>query len=287
MNKILVTGSNGQLGREFKKLENYYPEFIFIFKDINLDITNKNQVERFVRNNSVKTILNTAAYTNVNKAEIEKNKANQVNNIGVKNLVELCEKYDLKLIHFSTDYVYSSKTIDPIDENKITNPLNYYGISKRNGELCVENSNSESIIIRTSWLYSKYGNNFVKSIIEKGRKENEIFVVNDQYGSPTYAKDLALDTLRILCSNIQLDFNGKIYNYSNLGSTNWSKFASKIIEILDLDCKINEVNTSFFSSTVKRPKYSITNKDKIMKTFNLNIPRWEDSLEKFLKNFEK
>ena len=287
MKNILVTGCDGQLGSEFRNLEPNYPKINFFFKDFELDITNKLDVENFIIINNINIILNTAAYTNVNNAETEQKKADQVNAQAVKNLVELSEKYKCKLIHYSTDYVYKGKARKPIDERSSASPQNYYGKSKRKGELFIENSFSESIVIRTSWLYSYYGKNFVNTIVEKANKGNELPVVNDQFGCPTYAKDLALDTINILESNMKLDNNGKIFNYSNLGSTNWSGLAIKVVEILSLDCKIKEVNTEFFKSIVKRPKYSITDKKKIINTFNLNIPKWEDSLKIYLTNFEK
>lgn len=282
MNNILVTGCNGQLGSEFKKLKNKYTNYFFFFKDVDLDITKKNQLEKFIKDNSIGIILNTAAYTNVSKAEIQNDKADQINDLGVKNLIELCEKYSLKLIHFSTDYVYSSNTKNPIDEERITNPLNYYGVSKRNGELHVENSNSESIIIRTSWLYSSNGKNFVNTIIQKAKENQNINVVRDQFGCPTYARDLALDTMKILKSNLKLDFNGKIYNYSNLGYTNWSEFAKEIIKISNLNCNVKEVSSDFFKDAVKRPMYSITDKNKIISNFGLDILYWNESLKNYL-----
>ena len=283
MNTILVTGCNGQLGSEFKKLEKKYPDYIFFFMDKDLDVSNKKKLEKFILENSINIILNSAAYTDVSKAEVEKEKAFRVNVFGVKNLVELCEKYSCKLIHFSTDYVYSSKTKNPINETEKTNPLNYYGISKRNGELYIENSNSESIIIRTSWLYSSHGKNFVNTIIQKAKSNENINVISDQFGCPTYAKDLALDTMKILKSNLKLDFNGKIYNYSNLGYTNWSEFAREIIKISNLNCTVREVSSDFFKKTVKRPLYTITNKNKIISNFRLNIPFWKESLRNYLK----
>ena len=173
-NNILVTGCNGQLGSGFKNLSSKYPEFNFFFKDIDLDISNKQGLKNFILNNNINIILNTAAYTDVNKAEIEKEKADLINSFGVNNLVELSEKYHCKLIHFSTDYVYDSVSSEPIDEDASTNPLNYYGKSKRKGEIFIEKSFSESIIIRTSWLYSYYGSNFVNTIIKKAIKEKKI-----------------------------------------------------------------------------------------------------------------
>ena len=282
MNNILVTGCNGQLGSEFKNLESNYPKMNFFFCDLELDISKKIKLESFIASNKINIILNTAAYTNVNNAEIEREKADLVNNKSVKNLVELSEKYNCKLIHYSTDYVYNSLNAEPIDEDVLTNPQNYYGVSKRKGEVFIEKSFSESIIIRTSWLYSFYGKNFVNTIIKKAKIDTEINVVNDQHGCPTHAKDLAEDTMRILTSKLKLNFDGKIYNYSNLGSTSWSDFAKEIIKYSEIECEVREVSSTFFNSNVKRPKYSITNKDKIISNFNLNIPIWKDSLKTYL-----
>tara|TARA_B110000003_G_scaffold205628_1_gene204480 strand:- start:252 stop:1118 length:867 start_codon:yes stop_codon:yes gene_type:complete len=285
-NNILVTGCKGQLGSEFKNIESNYPEFNFHFKDRDLDISIKETLENFIFNKKINIILNTAAYTDVNSAEIEREKADLTNSFAVKNLVELSEKYNCKLIHFSTDYVYNSFDEIPIKENSKANPINYYGKSKRVGEVYVEKSISESIIIRTSWLYSFYGQNFVNTIIERANNLNKINVVNDQYGCPTHAKDLAFDTMNIITSKLRLDFDGKIYNYSNLGFTNWSGFSKKIIEYSNLKCKIFEVSTSFFKSSVRRPKYSITSKDKIISNFGLNISSWEDSLKTYLNSLK-
>ena len=285
-NNILVTGCKGQLGSEFVNLETNYPEFNFFFKDLDLDVSNKKKLEKFINTQKINIILNAAAYTNVNNAEIERKKANLINSLAVKNLVKLSEIYNLKLIHFSTDYVYSGLDNMPIKENSPTNPLNYYGVSKRNGELFIEKSISESIIIRTSWLYSCFGNNFVNTIIQKAQKENTIDIVNDQYGCPTNARDLATDTMNIIQSKLKLDFDGKVYNYSNLGSTNWNNFGKKIMEYLKYDCKINEVSSRDFKSSIKRPKYSITCEDKIISNFKLNIPYWEESLKNYLINIK-
>jgi len=285
MKNILVTGSNGQLGSELHNSASKYPKINFFFKDKDLDITKKEKIENYLIRNKINFIINTAAYTDVNNAEIEKQKSDLVNEKGVKNLVELSEKYNCKLIHYSTDYVYNGKNKIPLDEKSSTNPLNYYGISKRKGEKHIENSSCESIIIRTSWLYSNFGNNFVNAIIKKVRNKEKITVVKDQFGCPTNAKDLAFDTMNILNSEIKLDKYGKIYNYSNLGYTNWSNFAKKIIEFLNIEYKIEEVSTEFFKSNVFRPKYSITNKNKIVNTFGLNIPHWEKSLKTYLTNF--
>ncbi len=170
---ILVTGSNGQLGSEFKNLNSNYPKFNFFFKDLDLDISNLEELENFIFSNRISAILNCAAYTNVDRAENEKEEANKINSSGVRNLVYLSEKYNCKLIHYSTDYVYDCPFSELIDENSFVKPLNHYGKSKRKGEVFIEQSSSESIIIRTSWLYSYYGENFVNKIIDKANKEKK------------------------------------------------------------------------------------------------------------------
>ena len=285
MINVLITGCNGQLGSEMSHISKNHPEINFFFKGRSLDISDSYKVESYMKENKINFIINTAAYTNVNNAEVEKEKADKTNEFGVKNLVELCEKYNCKLIHFSTDYVYFGKSITPLDEKSLTNPQNYYGISKRNGEKYIENSSSESIIIRTSWLYSKYGDNFVNTILKKIDNREKICVVNDQFGCPTNAVDLASDTFKIMKSKMRLDKHGKIYNYSNLGYTTWSNFAKKIIEFIKIKYHVHEVSTNDLESKVIRPRYSITDKNKIIKTFNLKIPFWENSLKTYLTNF--
>ncbi len=287
MKNILVTGCDGQLGSEFIDLAYMYPNLNFFFKNKELDITFKKEIEYFLKENNINFIINTAAYTDVNKAEVERDKADLINEKGLKNLVELSEKYNCRLIHYSTDYVYNGKDKIPISENEKVNPLNYYGISKRNGEMFIEKSKVESIVIRTSWLYSNFGNNFVNSVLKKIDNKEKIFVVNDQFGCPTYARDLALDTIKIINSKIKLDIRGKIYNYSNLGYTNWSDFAKKIIELLDIDYKVHDVPSNFFKTIADRPKFSITDKRKIINVFNLKIQKWDESLKTYLTNFHK
>ena len=207
-----------------------------------------------------------------------------VNSNGVKNLVNFCEKNNVKLIHFSTDYVYNSLNKKPINEDELIDPQNYYGYTKREGEKHIENSNGESIVIRTSWLYSKYGNNFVNTIIDKSKKGENLKVINDQFGCPTYAKDLANDILKIIKLNTNLNFENKIFNYSNLSYTNWFDFAQTIKSICGFNNLIKPVSTSFYKNDVKRPKFSVTSKQKIIDTFNLEINNWDASLEDYLKN---
>lgn len=283
--KILVLGGKGQLGQEFK---NHFikSDHKFYLTDLNeLDITKKDDVLNFVNNNQISFILNCAAYTDVNGSESNKKLALKINSLGVKNLVQVCEEKKVKMIHFSTDYVYNSKSLNPIKEDSDINPINYYGFSKREGEKYIENSSSESIIIRTSWLYSKYKNNFVKTIINKGINNDQIHVVNDQFGCPTYAKDLVDVVLRILDSNKIRTY--KIYNFSNEGFTNWYDFAKKILQLKQINSRVLATNSSDFKTIAKRPKFSVTDKSRIKKVFNITIRSWEKALEEFIFNFSE
>ena len=279
----LVTGSNGQLGKTIQSIVKNKSEFIFT--DINsLDITKKKEIELFIKSYDINCVVNCAAYTNVDQAEIEKEKADELNCNAVKNLVEVSETYKLRLIHISTDYVYNGIDKSAITEYEHVNPQNYYGVSKLNGEKHIENSISESIVIRTSWLYSSFGKNFVKTIIEKSKDKDLLKIVGDQYGCPTNANDLADAIVRIVKSKDRIDEKSKIYNFSNLGFTSWFEFANVIAREINFNCSLEEIKTNEISQLSKRPKFTITNKTKIISAFNLKIPHWKESLKKFLKN---
>ena len=278
----LVTGSNGQLGKTIQSIVKNKSEFIFT--DINsLDITKKKEIELFIKSYDINCVVNCAAYTNVDQAEIEKEKADELNCNAVKNLVEVSETYKLRLIHISTDYVYNGIDKSAITEYEYVDPQNYYGVSKLNGEKHVENSISESIVIRTSWLYSSFSKNFVKTILEKGRSKNLLKIVGDQYGCPTNAYDLANAIIQIIKSKHRVDKESKIYNFSNLGHTSWFEFAKAILKEINFNCNLEEIKTNEISQLSKRPKFAITNKTKIISAFNLKIPHWKESLMKFLK----
>ena len=281
---ILVTGANGQLGQQFKN-NTTESDFEFYFADENeLDITNKNDILNYISDYKINYILNCAAYTDVNGSESNKDLAIKINSEGIKNLVEICEEQKLKMIHFSTDYVYNSNNINPIKEDSNINPINYYGFSKREGEKIIEKSLSDSIIIRTSWLYSVYGNNFVKTMIKKGEKGEKIYVINDQFGCPTYTKDLVNVILSIIDSRVKPKY--KVYNFSNEGYTNWYDFTKKIFELKKLNCSIIPVNSENYRSIARRPKYSVLDKSRIKDTFNIDIRNWEDALQEFITNIK-
>ena len=281
--RILVTGSNGQLGQEFKNNgSDSNHEFYFTNKN-DLDITKKKGILDYVKIYKIDLIINCAAYTVVDDAETNKRQAIKVNVDGVRNLVEVCEEKKLKMIHFSTDYVYNSDNLNPIKEDSNINPINYYGISKREGERIIEKSSSDTIIIRISWLYSMYGNNFVKNMIQKGENGDKIYVINDQFGCPTYSKDLVNCTLNIIDSN---KFNKhKVYNFSNEGFTNWFEFTKKIFELKKITCDILPVDSNSYKTTATRPKFSVTDKSRIKDIFNLKIRSWDEALEEFIVNY--
>ena len=282
--RVLVTGANGQLGQEFKNnVSNSNHKFYFTNVS-ELDITKKKEILDYVTIYKIELIINCAAYTNVDDAEINKRQAIKVNSDAVKNLIEICEEKKLKMIHFSTDYVYNSDNLNPINEGSNINPINYYGISKREGERIIEKSSSDSIIIRISWLYSMYGNNFVKNMIQKGENGDKIYVINDQFGCPTYSKDLVDCTINIIDSN---KFNKhKVYNFSNEGFTNWFEFTKKIFELKKITCEIIPINSDSYNTTAIRPKYSVTDKSRIKDIFNLKIRSWDEALEEFIVNYQ-
>ncbi|HHH53341.1 MAG TPA: dTDP-4-dehydrorhamnose reductase [Bacteroidetes bacterium] len=282
--KILVTGANGQLGKSIKKISKLFPEHKFIYTDVNeLDITNSDQVLSFFKNNSPEFCINAAAYTNVDKAETEQELNNKINIIGPSNLAKSCKESNAKLIHISSDYVYNNNNQETMTEDSATLPNGIYAQSKLKGEQEVVKNLDEYYIIRTSWLYSEFGHNFVKTIIKLCQERKELKVVNDQIGSPTYATDLAIAILKIINLN-----NNKfgIYNYSDAGIISWYDFANKIVEISELDCKITPIPSSEFPTKAPRPLNSRLSKEKIVKSFNIVIPEWENSLKKCIEQLE-
>lgn len=275
---VLITGSKGQLGLELESLGHQFLNFkLFCTDKFSLNILNFEETEQYVLKNNIEVMVNCAAYTDVNKAEDEFEKADEVNHLAVRNLGLIAKKHHIKLIHISTDYVFDGNSEIPYKETDATNPQNTYGISKLNGEKALLEINpKDSIIIRTSWLYSEFGNNFVKSMLKLSKEKESITVVFDQIGSPTYAKDLALVILQII-PEISSD-SLQIYHYTNKGQCSWFDFASAIMKIAQQNCEILPIPSSAFKTKAKRPKYSLLDTDKIQHTFNLEIPTWEDAL---------
>jgi len=282
MINILVTGSKGQVGSELQALKNDY-NYNFFFTDRNsLDITNKKDIENFIQENSINIIINAAAYTAVDKAEEDIENADRVNHLATKYLAEIAKEKNIKLIHISTDYVFNGENFKPYTEDDTTNPNGVYGTTKLAGEDAMKTINPlNSIIIRTSWVYSSYGANFVKTMLRLGKERDSLGVIYDQVGTPTYSRDLAKAILDII-PNIKNE-KVAIYNYSNEGVLSWYDFAKEIMKMAKIDCQINPIETKEYPTPAKRPHYSLLNKAKIKKEFNITIPYWKDSLEKCLK----
>ncbi len=286
MINVLVTGSNGQVGSEIQTLSPLY-KYNFYFTDkYTLDISDKEALKKFIQANKINVIINTAAYTNVDKAEEESNLADMINHIAVGYLADIARIKDISLVHISTDYVFDGKNYRPYIENDTTNPSSVYGTTKLAGEKVVLDINPKnSIIIRTSWVYSSFGKNFVKTMLRLGKEKESLGVVFDQVGTPTYAKDLAKVILDIL-PEIKND-NIEIYHYSNEGVCSWYDFAKEIMRIAKIKCEINPIETKEYPTPATRPYYSLLNKVKIKKDFKINIPYWKNSLYNCLKTLKQ
>ncbi len=286
MNNILVTGSEGQLGSELRTIAPDFPDYNLLFTNrINLDITDHKAVKQFIESNKINAIINCAAYTAVDKAESEPALADAINHLAVVNFAILSKENNIKLIHISSDYVFDGNSQKPYVETDTPNPQSVYGLTKLDGELAIQKINpANSIIIRTAWLYSKFGNNFVKKILRLGKTRREISVVSDQIGTPTNAADLALAILMILprLENTSVE----LFHYSNEGMCSWYDFAFEIFKIRAIKTVVNSVKTSEFPTLVKRPTYSVLDKSKIKTFFDLAIPFWKDSLIFTSKNIE-
>ena len=287
---ILVTGCNGQLGKCVRELFKVINTNKLILTDINvenelnnpqlrlckLDITKYEDVEKLVKEENVNVIINCAAYTNVDKAEDEANLAYILNAVAVKNLAEASKENNAKLIHISTDYVFDGKSYMPYNENKIVNPIGIYGATKESGErIALEILKDDCIIIRTAWLYSNYGNNFVRTMVNLGKTKNEIKVIFDQIGTPTSAHDLANAIICILKSD---KWVGGIFHYSNEGVCSWYDFAWEIMNTFGLTCKVIPIHTSEYPTKAERPHYSVLDKTKIKEIYGIHIPYWKESL---------
>lgn len=286
---ILITGANGQLGMEFRKLAKHR-EDRYIFSDINmapgletlsLDITNYRAVELVCESENIGTIINCAAYTAVDKAESDISMADLINNKAASYLADIMKKRDGLLIHFSTDYVFNGESFKPYKENEPASPCGVYGVTKLAGERAIIDSGCKYMIFRTSWLYSAYGHNFVKTILKRISKRETLDVVFDQIGSPTNAADLAEAVYSIIKEN---KFKEGLYHYSNEGVASWYDLAVAINEITEGTCKINPCLSSEYKTAAKRPIYSVLDKSLIKSTFGLNIPHWRSSLEKCVKS---
>lgn len=278
MKKILVTGANGQLGSELNVLSSKYPQYEWYFADrTKITLDNLELLKNQLNEINPDIILNCGAYTAVDKAEAEKELAFTVNHLAVEIIAKYAENKKAKLIHISTDYVFDGSSSTALTEDAETNPINIYGASKRAGEISCLKENPDSIIIRTSWVYSKFGNNFVKTMQRLMQERESINVVNDQIGSPTYAADLAQAIMEIIESP---NWISGIYNYSNEGEISWYEFALSIKEFGGYDCQIGGIPSASYPTPAKRPEFSLLDKKKIKEVYNLNIPDYNDSLKK-------
>ena len=274
--KVLVIGSEGQLGLEFKRISNSYNFLSWFFSTSKtLNLLRLDTINPYLNKINPNVIINCAAYTNVDKAETESKLANTINHEAVDIISKWTSNNHIKLIHISTDYVFDGQSNKPYLENSKTKPLNQYGSSKLKGEIACLKNDPNSIVIRTSWLYSSFGKNFVKTIIDLMKKNNSVKVVNDQIGSPTYANDLAKVVMYII---INSKYKSGLFHYSNEGEISWYEFAKSIRAFYKLDCELIGVSSDEFKTLAKRPKYSLLDKSKIKKTFNLEISNYEQSL---------
>jgi len=283
---ILITGSKGQLGSELQSLSsNYDYNFFFTSRD-SLDISNQEDIKSFCKTNNITHIINCAAYTAVDKAEDEKELANDINHIAVKNIALISKELNISLIHISTDYVFDGTSHIPYIEDDNTNPNGIYGQTKLDGEKAINQINPiNSIIIRTSWVYSSFGNNFVKTMLNLSKKLDTLGVIFDQVGTPTYAKDLAKAILDILPK--VNNTTTQTYHYSNEGSISWYDFAKAIFEISNINITVNPIETKDYPTKATRPNYSILNKSKIKNDFDIMIPYYKDSLKSCIEILEE
>ena len=275
---VLVTGASGQLGQALQFLAGNYPEIAFHFANsTTANITDKTQLQLLFSQIQPDYCINAAAYTAVDKAESEAQKAHEINVVGARNVAEICQEFHTTLLHVSTDFVFDGQQKTPYKESDNTSPQGVYGLTKRQGEEAIVAVLKEHFIIRTSWLYSRFGNNFMKTMLKFGSERPSLNVVDDQIGTPTHAVDLAKALLAIIQS-------GKkaygIYHFSNEGATSWYGFAKTIFEINKINIELNPIPTSGYPTPAKRPEYSVLDKSKIKEAFGIEIMDWEESLKK-------
>jgi len=285
---ILVTGANGQLGSELRELSVQYPNCQFTFTDVTeLDITNIDALDNFFAKGNFDFIINCAAYTAVDAAEINRDLCYKLNVVAVSYLVEMAQKYNVFLIQVSTDYVFDGTKNTPYVEDDVPIPSSIYGSTKRDAEKQIIFSDINAVIIRTAWLYSTYGKNFVKSMIKYCTERDEMNVVFDQVGTPTYARDLAKAILDMIpqLEKVQKPFN-ELYHYSNEGVCSWFDFTKHIVNRLGIECKVNPIRSAEYPTAAQRPAFSVLDKSKIKKAFGVDVPYWTDSLDFMLNKLQ-
>ena len=289
--KILVTGSKGQVGSELSAMAEQHPQYEFLFTDrTTLDISSAEDIDRVFSSFEPDFLINTAAYTAVDKAESEIEQAKLVNVAAVSLLAKACKKQGVWFMHISSDYVYHLFTNHPMREDYMTKPKGVYAQTKLDGEQSVIDEEIDYCIVRTSWVYSYYGHNFVKTMLRLGRTKDELSIVADQIGSPTYAKDIAetiLKMISVICESDDKDQFHGIFNYSNEGETHWAEFARKIFEFENIDCEVRETTTEEYGAPAPRPKWSVLDKTRISQIFGVEILDWEDRLKDCLERLRK
>lgn len=284
MKSVLVTGANGQLGVALRGISDDIEGFAFHFTDVDaLDICDKAQVEAFVKSHDVRIIINCAAYTAVDKAEDDVALCTRINRDAVRYIGEVAALAGAKVIHVSTDYVFDGCGTRPYREEDPTGPNSVYGATKLAGEQALLAACEESVIIRTAWLYSETGANFLKTMLRLGAERDTLGVVADQRGTPTYAGDLAGAIVAVLTAE---KFVPGVYHYTNEGACTWYDFAVKIFELAGITCEVKPLTTAEYPTRAKRPAYSVLDKTKIKETFGVQIPQWESALQKCLQNIE-
>lgn len=275
--KVLVTGKNGQLGSELQELTAQYPEHHFCFLDREeMDLSNPAQITQVLDREKPEIIINAAAYTAVDKAETEAALCDAINHKAIETIGNWAFKNEAKVIHISTDYVFDGKSEIPLKETDPTNPINVYGLTKLKGEKALIESKASYAIIRTAWVYSTYGANFVKTMIRLMSERDEIGVVSDQVGSPTYARDIAETIMKMIETE---KFVPGIFHYSNEGKISWFDFAVAIKNRKGFNTIVNPISSSAFPTPAKRPNFSLLDKTKIKQTYNIKVPNWTESLE--------
>ena len=287
IHKILVTGSNGQLGWELGQLASNYPAFEFVLVDRSqLDLAFPESFEKIIQTIAPDCIVNTAAYTAVDKSETEKDLSNTVNATAVQVLASICKNLAIPFITYSTDYVFDGESKVPYSTTTKVDPVNYYGSTKAAGEKMAMEANEDTIVIRTSWVFSSHGNNFVKTMMRLMKERDQLNIVADQKGRPTYAKDLAIATMQMIeAINSGKSIKG-IYHFANMGETTWFDFAVKIKAIAGLDCALHPIETKDFPTPAKRPAYSVLNTSKIEEDIKMDIRHWEEALLECIKQIE-
>ncbi len=284
MKKILITGSKGQLGSEIRGLAASYPDFHFVYTDVEeLDLTDREAIAEMFNQENFDVCINCAAYTAVDKAEDDRELARLINVTAVEYLAQECAKHNTALVHVSTDYVFDGTHHQPYVETDSPSPDSYYGITKLAGEEAVRQYASTAVIFRTAWLYSSFGNNFVKTMLRLGKERDELGVVVDQIGTPTYAGDLARAILDIIANDKIENQKIELYHYSNEGVISWYDFAQAIMREANVNCKVNAIESKDFPAKANRPFYSVLNKAKIKTKVGLKVPYWLDSLKFVLK----